>query len=287
MSDVRLTDLSYLRALMARHGIVTKKKYGQNFLVNPAVPERIAALGCPEGAGVIEIGPGVGTLTRSLCARAGRVVALEIDRSLLPVLDETLSDFDNVEVLSADAMKTDLPALCREKFDGFGQICVCANLPYYITTPILMRLLECGAPFGRITVMVQKEVADRLTAAPGSPEYGAITVSVALYGKAEKLFTVSPGSFLPQPKVESCVLTIVTHEKDPYADVDRPLLRSLVRAAFENRRKTFANNVKGLLDDNRRALLSDVLSSLGHPADVRGEKLSIDDFAALARTLKQ
>ena len=287
MDAPRLTDLSYLRALMARHGVATKKKYGQNFLINPAIPVRIAEVGCPlPEAGILEIGPGVGTLTRELCARARRVVALEIDQTLLPVLNETLSDYNNVEVILADVLKTDLSVLFAEKFPGCSSVCVCANLPYYITTPVLMYLLESGVPFRTVTVMVQKEVAERLTAPAGSPEYGAITAAVSYYGRAERLFTVSPGSFLPAPKVESCVVRITLHENSPYADCDRALLFSLVKAGFEQRRKTLLNTLRGLLSESDRTAVAKELVTLGHPADVRAEKLSIDDFAALARALK-
>ena len=285
MSEMKLTDLSFLRALMARHGISAQKKYGQNFLINPAVPARIAGQGCPPGGGVIEIGPGMGTLTRELCLRAPKVVCLEIDARLLPVLDETLADFDNVKVLCRDALKTDLPALVKEEFGGFPSVSVCANLPYYITTPIVMALLESGVRFERITVMVQKEVADRLTASAGSPEYGAITAAIGCYGKAEKLFTVSPGSFYPAPTVDSCVMQIVPFADDPFADCDRKLLSSLIRAAFEMRRKTLQNNLKGLLSERERKAAALELSRLGFPPDVRGERLSSADFAVLCRAV--
>lgn len=285
MGDVRLTDLAYLRDLMARYGIVTKKKYGQNFLVNRAVPERIAACGCTRDCGVLEIGPGVGTLTYELCRRAKKVVALEIDPTLIPVLSETLGEFDNVKVILCDAMKTDLTDLCRGEFSDCEEICVCANLPYYITSPVLMTLLESGAPFSAVTVMVQKEVADRLTARAGTPEYGAITAAVGWYGSAEKLFTVSPGSFLPPPKVESAVVRITIHASSPYADCDRKLFFSLVKAAFGQRRKTLLNALGGLLDGREKECLKELLASRGFPADVRGERLSTEDFAQIARAL--
>ncbi|MBQ9468425.1 MAG: 16S rRNA (adenine(1518)-N(6)/adenine(1519)-N(6))-dimethyltransferase RsmA [Clostridia bacterium] len=285
MGDVRLTDLSYLRALMARYGIVTKKKYGQNFLVNPSVPERIAEHGCDARCGVLEIGPGVGTLTYELCKRARKVVALEIDETLLPVLRETLGEFDNVKVILRDVLKTDLVKLCEEEFSGCESVRVCANLPYYITTPVLMYLLENGAPFSSVTVMVQREVADRLTARAGSPEYGAITAAVGYFGRAEKLFSVSPGSFLPPPKVESAVVRIDIHENSPYADCDKELFFRLIGAAFGQRRKTLMNTLRGILSEKEREAVMNELSLLGFPRDVRGERLSTDGFAALARAI--
>ena len=287
MDEIRLTDLSYLRELSSRYGIVAKKKYGQNFLINPAVPARIAEEGIAgENCGVLEIGPGMGVLTRELCKRAKKVVALEIDASLLPVLDETLSDFENVDVRMADVMKTDLKELSDEAFADCDGICVCANLPYYITSPVLMRLLESGVPFHSVTVMVQKEVADRITAKAGSADYGAITAAIAYYGKAEKLFSVSAGSFYPAPKVDSAVLRISLYGENPYADCDRELLFTLISRAFEQRRKTLMNTLKGVLPEEKRALVPAELERMGFRSDVRGERLSLDDFAHVARALK-
>ncbi len=286
MAEMNLTDLSCLREIMARFGISTKKKYGQNFLINRSVPIRIAEEGCPdEEDGVLEIGPGMGTLTRALCARAKKVVCLEIDETLIPVLDYTLSDFDNVTVILKDVLKTDLSALCAEHFADCKSIRVCANLPYYITTPVLMYLLESGVKFSSVTVMVQKEVADRITAPAGSGEYGAITAAVAYYGKAERLFTVSPGSFLPAPKVESAVMRIDMHEQNPYAGCDRKLLFDMVKAAFEQRRKTLNNTLKGLLSPEERLLMKSVLLEMGFSEDVRGERLDISHYARLAEAI--
>ncbi len=287
MGEINLTDLSCLREIMARFGISTKKKYGQNFLINKSVPLRIALEGCEEEDGVLEIGPGMGTLTRALCARAKKVVCLEIDETLIPVLDYTLSDFDNVTVILKDALKTDLSALCAEYFADCKSIRVCANLPYYITTPVLMYLLESGVNFSSVTVMVQKEVADRITAPAGSGEYGAITAAVAYYGKAERLFTVSPGSFLPAPKVESAVMRIDMHEQNPYGGCDRKLLLDMVKAAFEQRRKTLNNTLKGMLSPEERELMKRTLLQMGFPEDVRGERLDISHYARLAEVIGQ
>ena len=287
MDEISLTDISCLRDLMSRHGIVAKKKYGQNFLIKQSVPERIAVEGCKgENCGVLEIGPGMGVLTRELCKRARKVVALEIDASLLPVLDETLSDFDNVEIVLKDVMKTDLPALCKEAFTDCDRICVCANLPYYITSPVLMHVLESGAAFSSVTVMVQKEVADRITAKAGSADYGAITAAVAYYGKASKLFPVSAGCFYPAPKVDSAVLRIDLYEDNPYKDCDRELLFKMISRAFEQRRKTLMNTLKGAFTEEEREAVRSELARMGFPEDVRGERLSLDDFARLARAVR-
>lgn len=286
MPETNLTDLSFLRALTREYGIVPKKKYGQNFLINRMVPERIALAGCPdERDGVLEIGPGLGTLTYELCKRAAKVVALEIDASLLPVLEYTLSEFDNVKVIEKDIMKTDLAELCTQEFSECKHVRVCANLPYYITTPVLMYLLESGVNFKSITVMVQKEVADRITARAGSAEYGAITAAVGFYGQAKKLFTVSPGSFFPAPNVESCVLQIECYVHSPYENCDRELLFSLIRAAFEQRRKTLRNALKKVLLPGETEFLECKLEEMGFQADIRGEKLDISQYAELARAL--
>ena len=205
---MELCQPNVIRALMEEAGIKFRKDFGQNFLINSAVPARIADE-CAERSDclVLEIGPGIGCLTKELALRYEKVVAIEIDKGLLPVLDKTLADFDNVKIISGDVMKLDLPALIAEEAKG-RPVCVAANLPYYITTPILMRLLECGVPFSAITVMVQSEVASRFTAKAGTAEYGAITAVLAYYGEAKKLFTVPAGCFLPAPKVNSAVMRI-------------------------------------------------------------------------------
>lgn len=288
MDEIRLTDRAFLRDTMQRFGIMTKKKYGQNFLVNEAIPRRIAQEGCPNPKdGVLEIGPGMGTLTYELCKRAKRVVALEIDRTLLPVLDYTLGTFTNVKVLLQDVLQTNLTKLCKEEFVDCADIRVCANLPYYITTPVLMYLLESGVPFRSVTVMVQKEVADRLAAEAGSRDYGAITAAVGYFGHAEKLFTVSPGSFFPAPSVESCVIRIDIHQENPYAECDRSLLMSLIKAAFGQRRKTLSNTWKGLLREDEKEWLSGRLVEMGFSPDVRGERLDISDYADICLALQK
>ncbi len=211
---MNLTDLSCVRDIMQRHGIAPQKRYGQNFLINPTVVARIADTCADREAGVIEIGPGIGTLTRELSPRFRKVVALEIDTSLIPVLGETLGDLDNVKVINADAMKTDLAALVKEEFDGMP-VYVCANLPYYITSPIVMSLLESGGIFEAVTVMIQKEVADRFCAGAGSADYGAITLAVNYYSEVEKCFNVAPGNFMPPPKVTSSVIRMNIRKEPP------------------------------------------------------------------------
>ena len=206
---MKLTELSTIKAICAEFGFSFKKKFGQNFLISEQIPRKIAehaAGGC-----VIEIGPGIGTMTAELCRVCDKVAAVEIDRSLMPVLETTVGECSNLTVIFEDIMKTDIAALCREVFGGVGEneICVCANLPYYITTPVILHLLESGVKFRHITVMVQKEVADRLCAEAGTPEYGAITLACARYGKVKKLFDVPKGCFYPVPGVDSAVVSIV------------------------------------------------------------------------------
>jgi len=260
---------------MERHGVAFRKQYGQNFLINPAVPKRIAE-SCEICDTILEIGPGIGTLTRELSTRAKKVTAFEIDSGLIPILLETLADCENVTVINEDFMKTDLPA----HLDGATG--VCANLPYYITTPILMKLLESRLPFRFITVMLQKEVAQRLASAPGDPLYGAVTLTLNYFAEIEKLFTVSPGSFVPAPKVDSAVIRIIPRETPP-VEVNEDRFFSLVRASFGQRRKTLLNSLSstGLPKD----LLTAAMETAGIRPDVRGEKLSIHEFAALSNAI--
>ena len=282
---LRLTDIGYVKKLMAEHGIKFRKEFGQNFLINPAVPERIAAE-CGAGAedAVLEIGPGIGTMTQYLCENYKKVVAVEIDRALIPVLRETLADYDNVTVLCADIMKTDLHALFAEHFAGM-HVTVCANLPYYITTPILMLLLESRLPIDNITVMIQKEVAERLVAPAGSPEYGAVTAAVQYYAHVERLFSVSAGSFLPAPKVDSAVIRMELYRTPPVSCKSETLLFRVIRAAFNQRRKTLPNALSAGLGDFTREEILSALRAAGFSETVRGERLSTADFAHLADAL--
>ena len=282
---MKLTNISEVREIMERNGLRFNKQFGQNFLINEAVPRRIAEeCGAKPEDGILEIGPGIGTLTRELAARYRKVVAVEIDRNLIPVLGQTLADFDNVTVINDDVMKTDLKALLDEHFPGM-RVTVCANLPYYITTPILMKLLESDVFFDNITVMVQKEVAVRLTSLPGSAEYGSITASVGWYGKAEKLFGVSAGSFLPAPKVDSAVVRLSLYGKPPYPVRDEALLFRVIRAAFGQRRKTLLNSMTSFFPELTKNALEEAIVTAGFSAGIRGETLSTEDFAKLTESL--
>ena len=288
---MKLTDLSTVREIMSRHGITFQKKFGQNFLISPQIPVRIAEAACEDAAdspqGILEIGPGIGTLTRELCERADKVVALEIDTGLIPVLDETLADFDNVTIINQDVMKCDLEALVEREFlDAGMRVSVAANLPYYITTPILMKLLESRLPFDTITVMIQKEVAVRLTAPAGDPEYGAITASIAYYGEVERLFTVPAGCFMPAPKVESAVVRIRLHREPPVSVRSEEMLFRTIRGAFAQRRKTLANSLTAEFPIGREAIAA-AIAAAELPAAVRGERLALAEFARLADALSE
>ena len=280
-----LCDLSQIKALLARHGFRFSKSMGQNFLIADWVPREIAAAsGAAAGTGVLEIGPGIGPLTVQLARRADRVVSVELDRSLLPVLAETLADCLNAEVVSGDVLKTDIPALVREKFAGLDPI-VCANLPYNITTPAITALLEAGC-FSFVTVMIQREVAQRICAGPGTRDYGAFSVYCQYHTRPELLFEVPPECFLPAPKVTSAVVRMVPHP--PPAEVDDPgHFFQVVKAAFALRRKTLLNSLSAnLAGPYTKEALFQVLERCGLPAGVRGEQLSIPQFAQLSRALR-
>lgn len=279
-----LCNLSNIRMLMAEAGITFRKEFGQNFLINRMIPEDIAdnCTDCADSM-ILEIGPGVGCLTQELALRYKRVVAVEIDRGLIPVLERTLGEYDNVTVINADIMEVDLPALIEQYSEGLP-VSVCANLPYYITTPILMRLLESGVKFSSITVMIQNEVAARLTAKPGSADYGAITAVLGYYGSVRKLFKVSAGCFTPAPKVDSAVVRIDLYSEPKYTPKDERLFRALIKAAFEMRRKTLLNALSAKLPYSKDALLC-AIRELGHPDTVRGERLSTEDFVRLSDIL--
>ncbi len=242
---MNLTDIGYVKQLLERHGFHFSKALGQNFLINPSVCPRIAELGnAAEGFGILEIGTGVGTLTAELARRADKVRAVELDDRLFPILEETLAEFDNVKVVHGDAMKYDLAALIREEFEGL-RVAVCANLPYYITSPMIMRLLEERLPIETITVMVQKEAAQRLCAPIGSRESGAVSVAVAYYGEARQLFQVSRGSFMPAPNVDSAVIQIAIHQEPKWKVKDESLFFRMVKTGFSQRRKQLAGVLAG------------------------------------------
>lgn len=284
---MKLTEMSTIKAICAEFGFSFKKKFGQNFLISEQIPQRIAehASGCC----VLEIGPGIGTLTAELCRVCDKVAAVEIDRSLMPVLEATLGEYKNLTVIFEDIMKTDISALCKEAFGDAGEsdICVCANLPYYITTPVILHLLESGVKFKHITVMVQKEVADRLCAEAGTPEYGAVTLACARYGKVKKLFDVPKGCFYPVPGVDSAVISVIPAEKEDVYVKDEAVLTRLIRASFNQRRKTLVNAIAGEFSGRTKSELAGLLVECGFREDIRGEKLSLADFAKVANELAQ
>ena len=279
---MNLTNPCEVRAIMESHGLKFQKQFGQNFLISAAIPARIAE---QAGECVLEIGPGIGTLTRELCARAQQVECVEIDRGLIPVLAETLADFDNVRVTNADIMQLDIAEFVRDRFGG-RRITVCANLPYYITTPIIMGLFESGAPIDNITVMVQKEVADRMQAGPGKKDYGALSLAVQYYSHPEIVVNVPPSCFMPQPKVGSSVISLKRYEK-PVVDVDdEKLMFKIIRASFNQRRKTLANGLNnfggmGLTKEQ----IQQSIEELGVPVNIRGEALSLEQFACLSNII--
>lgn len=281
---MNLCDYHEIQALLTRHGFHFSRAKGQNFLVRDWVPRRIAeAAGIDGEFGVLEVGPGVGPLTAALCERAGKVLAVEVDQSLRPVLAETLAGFDNVRVHFGDVRKLDLPALLREEFPGL-RIAACANLPYYITTPVLTSLLESRC-FESVTVMVQKEVAQRICAAPGKKEYGAFTVFCNWYAKPEPLFDVPPDCFLPRPRVTSSVLRLSVREEPPCPVEDVTLFFHVVRASFTQRRKTLLNGLAAGFPGLSKEQITGALERCGLPAGVRGETLNISGFAAVADAL--
>ncbi len=280
-----LCNINQIKALLARHGFRFSKSMGQNFLVADWVPQDIAAVsGAGAGTGVLEVGPGIGPLTRQLAGRADRVVSVELDRSLLPILAETLRDCPNAEVVPGDILKTDIPALAREKFQGLTPI-ACANLPYNITTPAITALIEAGC-FASITVMIQREVAKRICAVPGTADYGAFSVYCQYYTAPELLFEVPPDCFIPAPKVTSAVVRLAPRPAP--AEVDDPdHFFRVVRAAFALRRKTLLNSLSASLGGQyTKETLSQAIAACGLPADVRGERLSIPQFAQLSRRLR-
>lgn len=279
------SDRAAIEALLKRHGFRFSKSMGQNFLIDPAVPYEIAESAHPTRAnGVLEIGPGIGALSHELCARAGKVVAVELDKTLLPILEETMANYDNFEVVSADILKTDIPALVREKFVGLTPI-VCANLPYNITTPALTALIASGC-FESITVLVQKEVAERLCAAPGTSAYGAFSVFMQYYTEPELLFSVGRESFEPQPKVTSAVLRAVVREKPPVQVADEKFFFRVVNAGFALRRKTLVNSLMTAFGDRlTKERVAACVTACGLDAGIRGEKLGLAEFAALSEEL--
>ena len=276
-----LSNISVIRDVLSRHGFSFSKGLGQNFLINPTVCPRMAEMGnAKPGWGIIEIGAGVGVLTAELARRADKVVCIEIDSRLLPVLDETLAEFDNIKIVNEDVLKVDLHKLIEQEFAGMP-VAVCANLPYYITSPIIMNLLEAHLPIASLTVMVQKEAAARLCAEPGSREVGAVSIAVRYYSDPKILFQVSRGSFLPAPDVDSTVIRLDVRDRPPVAVGSEEQFFKVVRAAFSQRRKTLPNTLSAGLGIPKAQAI-EMLEKAGIPTNLRAEQLTLDQFALLS-----
>lgn len=281
----KLSDIGTIKEILSRHGFTFSKSLGQNFLINPSVCPRMAEYsGADSGVGVIEIGPGIGVLTNELCKLADKVVAIELDKRLLPVLEETLGEYDNLKVVNADVLELDLHKLIKEEFDGM-EVVVCANLPYYITSPVIMKLLEERLPIKAVTVMVQKEAAQRICAEVGSRQSGAVTVAVNFYAKPEMLFGVSAGSFMPAPKVDSAVIRLNVLPNSPVTVDNEKTFFAVVKAAFSQRRKILANSLSSGLSIDKAKVL-EILQECDIPENIRAEKLSLQNFADIANCLR-
>ncbi len=284
--NINLSDYSEIKTLLTRHGFNFSKSLGQNFIVNPDVcPFMAENCGADRTKGVLEIGPGIGVLTKELSYVAKKVVSIELDSSLFPILAETLDGFENVKVVYGDALKLDMKKLIEEEFDGMDVV-VCANLPYYITSPIIMKLLESGLPFSAITVMIQKEFADRICAPVGSRNSGAVTIAVRYYAEPVRLLEVGKGSFHPQPKVDSAVVRLDMRETPPVKVNDEKKFFALVKAAFSMRRKTALNGISnGLGIPKEKA--AEALEKCGIPLNERAEKFTMEQLADLSNALNE
>ena len=263
-----------------------KKKFGQNFLIDSNVLENIVeAAGITKDDFVLEIGPGIGTMTQYLCESARQVLAVEIDKMLIPILEDTLSEYDNVEVINQDVLKVDIKSLVEEKNNG-RPIKVVANLPYYITTPIIMGLFESKVPIESITIMVQKEVADRMQTGPGSKDYGALSLAVQYYAEAKVMLNVSATCFMPRPNVDSAVIKLTRHQESPVEVKDESLMFRIIRASFNQRRKTLVNGLKNSSElDFSKEEITEAIKSIGKEENIRGEKLTLEEFAKLSNAL--
>ena len=281
-----LTNIGVIKDIFARHGFSFSKALGQNFIVNPTVCPRIAEEGnAKEGFGIIEIGTGVGVLTNELAKRASKVVAVEIDERLIPVLKETLAEYDNVKIINADVMKTDLNAVIEENFGGLD-VAVCANLPYYITTPIIMGLFEKNVPLKSITIMVQKEVAERMQVGPGTKDYGALSLAVQYYARPEIVANVPPNCFIPRPGVGSAVIRLTRYEEPPVKAADERRMFALIRASFNQRRKTLVNALTNAPELGlSKEAVAGALEKLELSPTIRGEALTLEQFAQLSDLL--
>ncbi len=281
-----LSDISVIKSVLSRHGFTFSKALGQNFIINPGVCPRIAEEGgAGEGVGVLEIGAGIGVLTAELAKRASKVVCVELDTRLLPVLDETLGEFDNVKIINGDILKVDLHRILEDEF-GNMPVVVCANLPYYITSPVIMRLLESRLKIDSVTVMVQKEAAVRLCADVGSRDSGAVTVAVNYYAEAQKLFDVSRGSFMPSPNVDSAVIRLDILKNPPIEVSDEKFFFSMVKAAFSQRRKTASNGISAGMGISKPTVIEAIEAADLSPI-VRAEALTMEQLGRLCEELKK
>lgn len=278
---MNLADIKTIKSILNSEGFSFKKSLGQNFLINPTVCPKMAENSCDENTGILEIGPGIGVLTSELAKRAKKVVAIELDERLKNILPKTLGEFENVEIIFGDAMKLNLKKIIEEHFGDCESVSVCANLPYYITSPIIMMLLESKLPIKSITVMVQKEAAERLCAKVGSRESGAVTAAVAYYAEQEILFAVGRNSFMPPPNVDSAVIKLNIRENPPIKVLDEKKFFSLIKACFAQRRKTLVNTVSNTLGIPKDALKAALLE-IGLKETVRGEELTLEQLGLLS-----
>ena len=286
ISGSRLSNPQKTIEIIQKYDFVFQKKFGQNFLIDPHVLDKIVrAADIGKEDCVLEIGPGIGTMTQCLADQARHVVAVEIDRNLIPILEETLKDYDNVTVINDDILKVDVNGLAAE-YNLSRPLKVVANLPYYITTPIIMGLFESGVPVDNITVMVQKEVADRMQAGPGTKDYGALSLAVQYYARPYVAANVPPNCFIPRPRVGSAVIRLTRHPEPPVRTRDPKLMFCLIRASFNQRRKTLQNSLNNSPDiDCPKEMIAAAIESLGLPSAVRGEALTLEQFAGLADRL--
>ena len=283
--DYNLCDYNTVKKILSPHGFNFSKALGQNFIIDDSIcPAMAEMLGADEKTGVLEVGPGVGVLTKELCKRAGKVVSVELDERLYPVLEQTMADYDNFELVKGDVMKIDLHALIAEKFADCDEVKICANLPYYITSPVIMMLLQSKLPITEIEVMVQQEAAERLCAPIGSREAGAVSVAVNYYGESEILFNVGRECFMPSPKVDSSVIKIVVREKPEFEVKNEKQFFSLVKCAFAQRRKTLVNSLSNSLGKSKPEV-TNALAQLGLAPTVRAENLKMEDLVNLADLL--
>lgn len=282
---MNLYDYNTINKILTSHGFTFSKALGQNFLIDPNVcPEMVRCLNADKDTGVIEIGPGIGVLTKELCSVAGNVIAIELDKRLFPVLNETLGEFENLEIVEGDVLSLDLAALIAEKFSDKKHVKVCANLPYYITSPVIMKLLESRLPIDEIVVMVQKEAAQRFCAEIGSRESGAVTVAVNYYANAEMLFEVTKDCFYPSPKIDSAVMRLTLRDNPPVEVQDEKRFFAVVKAAFAQRRKTALNSLSSTLGLSKDKVLS-ALNEIGADERARAESFSLEQLARLSEIL--